>query len=153
MKANSNNFLLRCFFFVVAAVLLHGCTATGSSGTDALAKALGDEDSRLHAWFEMKHEEELQASPIWMTYLGRKDKNDEVDDFSFKADEERLEWAAQSVAEMEEQFDYDKLSPQNQVSYDLWKYQYEVAAANHKYVHHDYIFEQMGGAQSWLPTS
>ena len=37
------------------------------------------ETERLNQWFEEKYEEQLQQSPIQMTFLGRKDRNGDID--------------------------------------------------------------------------
>ncbi len=48
--------------------------ATTSAGTTPQATATATaEDARLNAWFERKYEEQLQFSPIQLTFLGRKD--------------------------------------------------------------------------------
>ena len=53
---------------------------------------------------------------------------------------------------MQASFDYAKLTEEAQTSYDLWKYQYDIAAAGVPFRNNGYVFEQMNGAQSFLPT-
>ena len=110
------------------------------------------ETARINAWFERKYEEQLQFSPIQMTFLGRKDRYSELDDLSREAAQERLAWQAAALAEMESTFDYDALGKGAQLSWDLFKYQVEAARAADRFHAHDYPFEQMGGMQSQLPT-
>src|SRR3546814_6574905 len=38
------------------------------------------ETARLNAWFDEKYEEQLQFSPIQLTFLGRKELYDQIDD-------------------------------------------------------------------------
>ena len=55
------------------------------------------ETERLNQWFETKYEEQLQQSPLQMTFLGRKDKYDQVDDTSIAAEDAQLAWLAATV--------------------------------------------------------
>ena len=72
------------------AALLAGCNpaqdtktttaAAAEPATAAETKAALSESERLNQWFETKYEEQLQMSPLQMTFLGRKDKQDQIDD-------------------------------------------------------------------------
>lgn len=110
------------------------------------------ETERLNAWFDEKYEEQLQFSPIAMTFQGRKDRYGELDDYSVEAEDARLEWRRQSVEEMQREFDYDALTQEAQTSWDIWAYQYEQAARAAEFRYNGLVFEQMNGAQGFLPT-
>ncbi len=118
----------------------------------AAAEAAQTESERLNAWFEAKYEELLQFSPLQLAFIGRKDLYDQVDDASEEAEDEQLAWRRASVEEMEREFDYAKLTPEAQISYDLWKYQYEEAAANREFRGSAYTFHQMQGVQAIVPV-
>jgi len=124
-------------------------TAPATTTTQAAATS---EDARLNAWFERKYEEELQLSPIQMTFLGRKDRYSEIDDMSREAADRQLAWREAAVEEMRSTFDYDALSDAAKLSWDLYEYQLEAARASHPFADHGYPFEQMGGMQSQMPT-
>ena len=53
---------------------------------------------------------------------------------------------------MEATFDYDALSPEDQISYDIWMYQSEQTQAGIPYIYNGFTFDQMNGAQSFVPT-
>jgi uncharacterized protein (DUF885 family) len=110
------------------------------------------ESERLNAWFEAKYEEQLKFSPIQLTFLGRKDLNDQIDDMSEEGQRKQVAWLEASVKEMESGFDRARLDPETQLSYDLWKRQYETARDSLAFASHGYPFDQMSGAQSFLPT-
>ena len=110
------------------------------------------ESQRLNEWFETKFEEQLQFSPLQMSFMGRKDKYDEVDDGSEAAEDEQFAWREQTVKEMQAEFDYDKLSPEAKMSYDIWMYQYENARKGREFRGLGYVFTQMSGVQSIIPT-
>ncbi len=142
-----------CLFFLLA---LAACGQPDSGGDTDVAKSadtadVQSESERINAWFEERYEEQLQQSPIQLTFIGRKDRYDEVDDFSEEGDDRLLEWQHNTVTEMTREFDYDKLTPEAQVSYDIWTYQYDDAAANAEFRGNEYIFTQFFGPQAMFP--
>ena len=110
------------------------------------------ETAKLNAWFEVKYEEELQFSPMSLSYLGRKEKYGELNDLSVAAQDAALERLRASTKEMEDTFDFDLLTDEAKLSYDLWKYQLAEAEAELPFRKNGYIFEQMGGVHTQLPT-
>ena len=129
--------------------------AAGAAATPAMAATPAEveaETARLNKWFEAKYEEQLRFSPIRLTFLGRKELYDRLDDMSPKAQLDQVAWQKASVEEMEKTFAYDKLSDEGKFSYDLWKQQYEDARDGTAFIADGYAFDQMNGAQSFLPT-
>lgn len=127
----------------------------GTAATPVVAVSQADiaaETERLNQWFEKKYEEQLRFSPLQLTFQGRKDLYDQLDDFSEKAQLDQIAWQKASVEEMEKTFDYAKLSDEGKFSYDLWKLQYENARDGAPFLSNGYAFDQMNGAQSFLPT-
>lgn len=148
---------MRNSFFLFLLLALTAC-GQPESGADTDASASPDsadvpsETERLNTWFEERYEEQLQQSPIQLTFIGRKDRYDEVDDFSEENEDRQLEWQRGTVEEMKREFDYDELTSEAQVSYDIWVYQYEDAAANLEFRGNGYIFTQFFGPQALIPT-
>lgn len=150
---------------VSSAVLLSACTAT-SDNLAASAKHAAPETAsatlkgpqnrsetdRLNAWFEEKFEQQLQRSPLYLTVLGRKERYDEFDDASEAAEDDELAEATANAAELLANFDYDKLTDEAKLSRDIWLYQHERAVAARAFRNHNYVFDQMSGAQSFFPT-
>src|SRR5690606_8503279 len=102
-------------------------TAANNNSAQVTAENVQSETERLNQWFETKYEEQLQQSPLQMTYMGRKDKYDQIDDASIAAEDEQLAWLAATVEELKSSSDYAKLEPEAKTSYDVWIYQYEQA--------------------------
>ncbi|HSM11656.1 MAG TPA: DUF885 domain-containing protein [Lysobacter sp.] len=127
-------------------------TAPSAAATTSVDTRAVTTDARLNEWFERKYEEQLQFSPIQMTMLGRKDRYAELDDMSFEAEARQLAWQVAALEEMKASFDYDALGDDAQLSWDLFAYQVEAAKAADRFRDHAYPFEQMGGAQAFLPT-
>ena len=151
------------FNIVAIAILLTACeqsttsTSTPPNSTASTVAAVDTEKAiseteRLNLWFDERYEELLSRSPMRMTRLGRKDKYDKIDDLSEAAKEEKLQWRAATVEELKANFDYDALSEDAQLSYDVWVYQYESNRAMAAYQRNVYVFTQMRGIQSYLPT-
>ena len=109
-------------------------------------------DPAFRAWLDEQYEAELQFSPIRMTFLGRKDRYDELGDFSVEGLQKQLEWKRASVSEMEQKFDYEALAESDQLSYDVWKYQLQQQEQAMPFAYNGYVFHQMDSAQSFLGT-
>jgi uncharacterized protein (DUF885 family) len=118
---------------------------TGQPG----AQAANDETARINKWFEAKFEEQLAFSPIQQTFLGR--KSGAIDDVSIAAQDKQLAWQRASVAEMKKLFDYSKLDPEAQTSYDIWAYQLMQAERAVPFRGNAYIFEQMSAIHGFFP--
>ena len=114
-----------------------------------LSQAGNDETARINAWFEAKWKEQLAFSPIQQTFLGQ--KSNDLDDMSIAAQDKRLDWQRAATAEMRKSFDYARLSPEAQTSYDVWLYQLEQAEAAIRFRSNAYVFNQMSGIHSFLP--
>ncbi len=152
----------KSILFLAMAGVLAGCNptpdTTSNSNSTVPAQAASAEvdtqqsaSARLNQWFEQKYEQQLQQSPLQMTFLGRKDKYDQIDDVTIAAEEQQLAWLAASVAELKAKFNYDELDLEAQTSYDVWVYQYEMAKAGKAFRTNNYVFTQMQGIHALLP--
>ena len=122
---------------------------TTVSATQTVEKNKLSESERLNNWFAAKYEEQLQSSPIMLTFLGRKEKYDQINDMSQAFEQKQLAWQAQTVADLKANFDYNKLSSEAKISYDIWLYQNEKAQAGQKFNNNGYIFTQFNGIQAF----
>lgn len=140
-------FTLLALPFLMVTLLFAGCK---SSTEEKEVKA--DQSNELNEWFDTKYEEKLQKSPLQLTMLGRKDRYDQLDDMSLKAEEELFQWTEASVKELEETFDYESLIPEDQISYDLWMYEYQQMKEGLEFKNMDYVFHQMMGMHTQFPS-
>lgn len=115
------------------------------------AEEIAAETERLNTWFEDKYEAEILESPIQLTFLGRDERQGEIDDFSEAALDAQLARSRANLAELKANFDYDKLSPDAKISYDIWVYQAESAEAADEFRNNTYVFEQMQSIHSFFP--
>lgn len=138
---------MRISIFIISLTFL----SAGLFLSPKLLNAQESDTERLNEWFDTKYEELLQMSPMRLTTLGRKDQYNKIDDMSTEAADRQLEWREETIRELEENFDYNALDPDAQVSWDLWKYQYELEKDAREFRHIDYVFEQMRGQHTRLP--
>lgn len=141
---------------VSLSLALAGCqpaneTPSHSGSLSVSAVQQQQESERLTRWFDEQYEQQLQTSPLRLTFLGRKDRQHEVDDMSIKAQDEQLAWLQASVEALQQSFDRELLSDDAKLSYDLWIHQYETQRDSAKFRQHNYIFNQMQGMHSLLP--
>ncbi|WNH12836.1 DUF885 domain-containing protein [Thalassobellus suaedae] len=141
-------FIAKSIIISVTLVFLFISSCKETSKEDVVV----NQTEALNKWFDDKYEESLQMSPLGLTAQGRKDHYDKIDDLSKKAEDEQLAWYTEVTKELEETFDYDSLNDQDKTSYDLWVYQYEALKESHSYRDMDYVFDQMRGLHTGLPT-
>ncbi len=110
------------------------------------------ETERLNAWFEQKYEEGIMRSPIQLAFLGRSERQGEIDQMSEQALEENLAIARKDLEELKSSFDYNKLTDDAKVSYDVWVYQAEAQIAADEFRYNGYVFEQMNAVHTFFPT-
>ena len=134
----------------------HG-VETGAAGAQtapaqAPAGSVEAETARLNAWFAERWEELLDFSPMQKTFMGIKDEDyDEIDDVSERAEDTQLAWRRRTTAEMKKTFNYERLTPEAKISYDLWVYELERAERGIPFRRRTYVFTQMQGPQAAFP--
>ncbi len=138
-----------------AAILLASVALTGCDMMGAPVATIECETTQtecINIWFDDKFEELLAFSPMMQTSLGMKTAYDQIDDFSVEGQMEQVQWWAGTTAEMEANFDYDELSDDAKLSYDMWKFRADEASRAAEYIDQGYVLHQMGGAHTGLPT-
>lgn len=105
----------------------------------------------LNAWLDEQYQQQLEFSPVQLSRSGDYRRHAEIDEVSEEAFFRQLEWKHDSVSAMQQRFNYAELNQEEQLSYDLWVYQYEQMARQAEFRHLEYVFEQMIGPQSTLP--
>ncbi len=121
------------------------------AAAEPTAEEIAAETERLNTWFEEKFEAEVLESPIQLTFLGRDERQGEIDDFSEAGLDAQLERSRANLAELQANFDYNRLSPDAKISYDIWVYQAERAEAADEFRYNAYVFEQMQSIHSFFP--
>jgi len=145
---------------ILAAILSLGACAPSSSDAptpkaekaNQIKAATSSENARLDAWFETKFKENIRDYPQTLTSLGIDERQDQWNDPSRTFRLEQLDKTQDAAAEMREQFDFDKLDADHQLSYRLFEKNAENALKGRAWWDHGYTYSQMRGAHSALPT-
>ncbi len=111
-----------------------------------------DINAKLDQWFDAKFMESVKRSPMALAQIGIKERTDEWDDFSRDGAIEDLEFSKSLLADLKANFNRADLSPERQLSYDLFVKQIEDSIEGDKWWGYGYAFNQMFGAQSRIPT-
>lgn len=127
-------------------------TETVTAPAELTAEQKAEISKELNAWFDASYEEYLQKfSPMQLTFLGRKDHNDEIDCFSLACQDEQVEFQKAKLAEMESKFNYDDLSDEDKLSWDILEYQTHQAEEGQKFKYNGFVYDQMNGVHSFMP--
>jgi len=146
---------------IITGLVLSGCDKStdtmmpqvpeSAASTTVSAALQSAETAKLNVWFEDKFEQELMLSPTFLTSLGRSERQDEIDDYSEEAYDSQIALKKANLAELQNAFDYAKLSDDAKLSYDLWVYMSEKAIAAYEFRDNSYVFEQMNAVHSFFP--
>ena len=138
-----------------------GSSSTAGQSAESAPQASADaaesvstpeaETARLTTWLDEQYERQLDFSPQKRATLGEKINYDQLDQYSIAAADEEIAWLEASVATMRSDFDYDSLSEDGKVSYDMWAYTLEQAQSTVPWRNHGYIFGR-GGPHASMPT-
>jgi uncharacterized protein (DUF885 family) len=109
--------------------------------------------AELARFFEAYDQASLAMSPQFKAYRGIKDEDyGKWDEFTDEAALAARNLDVTTLAAMRTQFDRSKLSPADQLSYDLFEYDIERSGSVFPYRKNAYVFDQMNGAQSEGPA-
>ena len=124
-----------------------------SPAPDAVSglNGLVDETQRFNDWLDEEWEEQLRFSPQTQTSLGLKTDYNRLDDYTLAAQDAEIRWLRGSVAEMESEFNYQTLSDEGKLSWDMWKDSLTVAEEGIPFRNHQYLFGR-GGIHARLPN-
>lgn len=115
-------------------------------------KEIQEETAKLNKFFEEVFNENMMRSPTWQTYVGLKTNYDKLNDETEAFEEESIEILKKNLKKLE-QFDYDALDKQAQISYDLFKKSGEDWLDSHKkWRFHHFPLNQMFGYHSGTPS-
>jgi uncharacterized protein (DUF885 family) len=124
---------------------------TAVADVTTVAETNVSETSRLNTWLDEQYEEQLDFSPQSRTRLGEKTDNHLLDEVTEAAADIQMDWLRQSVATMQQEFDYSLLNEDGKLSFDMWTYSLEQAESAIPFRRHGYFFGR-GGPQTFVPS-
>lgn len=119
---------------------------TASTTTD------GTETQRLNTWLDERFKAGAKHYPQQLTSLGIDERQDEWNDPSRAFRLERLNERREQLDMLRDTFDFDKLDADGQLSYRLFEMNIEQALEGRDWWDHTYMFTQMRGMHSGVPT-
>ena len=144
------------YLLLTSAALLFaplGAAPSIAAQTPSAAPAPATKNAALAAFFDAHDKAELAQSPESKAYRGIKDGDyghlDQVGDAAALAFRQLNRDAAKTL---QERFDRASLSPDDQLSYDLFLYRNTRAESLYPFRKNGYVFDQMNGAQSDGPA-
>jgi uncharacterized protein (DUF885 family) len=116
-------------------------------GADSPVPADNPQATALHQLFDREWDRNMRESPLYASDLGDYRFNDKWPDASMAAIQKSHDEDQQALADLLK-IDRSALSPQDQVSYDLFKWQ--INDGNDSFKFHEYLFplNQLGGIQT-----
>lgn len=109
------------------------------------------ESEKLASFFADSFETDLKRSPLSQSYLGYKWDYDKWDDVSEASVDETRAIREQRLATLAT-FDLTKLTPQEQLSHEIYKVDLERRLANDEFRHHTYIMHQFRAWHTRVPS-
>ena len=143
--------LLILTFFLISCGESNTLTEVTQTASSTVVNSAQSETERLNKWLDELWEEQLDFSPELRTSLGIKEDYNKLDDYTLQAQEEQLAWLRTSVSTMERDFNYDSLTDDGKLSWDMWSYALEESEAGVPFRGHVYLYGR-GGIQSGLPN-
>jgi uncharacterized protein (DUF885 family) len=119
-------------------------SSNDASAGDVENMSFDSETHKLGHWLNDQWEQQLDFSPQRRTYLGSKKNYDLLDDYSFKGVKDQVAWLQSSVDFMEKNFDYEELTEDGKLSWEMWKYSLERAKSGVPFLRHRYLFGRGG---------
>lgn len=133
---------------IIAMAALVACSATGcGSGRGAASPSPNDATRRLHALFAEEWERDMRESPVWASELGDMRFADRWDDVSLAAHARREAHDREVLAKLAT-IPRAELSKEDALSYDLFRYKYELAVEGQPFRLHLLPISQRGGIQT-----
>ena len=96
-------------------------TGQGAAASAAVTTPAQSEDARLAAFFDEAFKAQIALSPETLTFLGMKDRYDELGDYTDAANKQGLDLGEAQLARMKRDFDVGKLSEASKLSYRLFE--------------------------------
>ena len=142
--------------FLCTTALLSACAsmpAVNTAGGVNTATSQPAESARLAAFFEEYDAAQLAMSPISKAYRGIVDEDyAKWGDLSDAAAAEKQALDMATLAKIRAQFARVELSPEDQLSYNLFQSMVARSTAAYAFRKNHFLFDQMNGLQSFVPS-
>lgn len=107
---------------------------------------------QLNEVLDRQFDERVSRSPESLTYMGKKQDYEKLDDYTEEQKEEERRIVKANLDTLNSSWSSEQLDPIGQVSLKLAKKRYEESLADHKWRHHNYPVNPSFGLHSDLPS-
>jgi len=114
-------------------------------------KNMADESRKFNAFMDQVFDQDLAMSPEGLTYFGKKDQYNKLDDHTEAFDQKMLQVTMKHLEDMK-QFDRDALDPQTKLTYDLYLREGRQFQEDFKWRNYGYVINQQAGVHADLPV-
>jgi uncharacterized protein (DUF885 family) len=142
---------MRLLLATAVVALAAACSPAANKPVAITPEVIAKTSAGLTTYLDAEFEEELAMSPISLTFLGRKEQYDKLDEFTDAAVDRDLAWRRESVAEMKAKFDPAKLDEESRTSFDTWALQLEMDEKAAQFRRQPYVFVK-DGPHVFLPN-
>lgn len=144
---------MRLLILFSVTLMFASCSDTSSDSRPIVLPAIVELSTteKLNQWLDEEYEEQLNFSPETRSRLGDKTDYDQLNDYSLAAQARILDWRRDSVEQMHELFDYDDLTADGKLSYDMWEFALGQAESAAPFANYGYVFGR-GGSHSGIPS-
>ncbi len=138
----------------LGAMAISGCASRPPSAPLAapVTAIASDQSAAMNAFLEEVFEKRIMRNPQLATSLGDKRGYDRLNDVSDARDAEDFALLQEQVGQMRARFSSAALDPQAKLSYRLFEADLARAQAGRPFQKHRYVFNQMFGVQTGVPT-
>lgn len=138
---------LRCFVVLAALATSTSCVNPGACPAGTTAAGENATTRALHALFDEEWEHDLAESPIWASSIGDRRYDTKWDDVSLAA-QARREAHERQVLQKISRIARADLSKSDALSYDVFRYKYEIAVEGQPFRLYLFALNQRGGLQT-----
>jgi uncharacterized protein (DUF885 family) len=147
----SKTFVLIFFTVVLSACKPATETTSATTAEPETNPAPISEDQRLATFFEELFERDVNQSPEYQAYLGRKTEDyGRWDDYSEAHAETQNQQTQNDLKRLQQEFDFDALSENSKMSYRIFEYDQQQSLRNYQWRHHNYAISPMNDISSSL---
>ena len=146
----------KTFVLIFFTVFLSACkpateTTSAATAEPETSPAPISEDQRLATFFEELFERDVNQSPEFQAYLGRKTEDyGRWDDYSEAHAETQNQQTQNDLKRLQQEFDFDALSENSKMSYRIFEYDQQQSLRNYQWRHHNYAISPMNDISSSL---
>ncbi len=121
---------------------------------DFSPETVKEESEKANIFFDNKFDEAVARSPLWMSYLGIKDKKayGRWDEISEAAEKEDKLFYEKILGQLKDSIEYNKLDKNSKVSYKLFELFCQGEIDGYTWRNYGYPVNQMFGVHSQIPA-